>query len=92
MKAETRRADQAEKREIATAASLQSQIDELKKEVASTREEAKVARMAIAEEADKWRETVALEHKRNAELQSERDSLAERVAKLEQQQKEQGDD
>jgi DNA repair exonuclease SbcCD ATPase subunit len=83
VKAETRRADQAEKREAATAASLQKQIDELKKEIASTREEAKTARLATAGEADKWRETVALEHKRNAELQSERDGLIERVAKLE---------
>jgi chromosome segregation ATPase len=68
VKAETRRADQAEKREAATAAGLQNQIDELKKEVANTREEAKAARLATAGEADKWVETVALEHKRNAEL------------------------
>jgi hypothetical protein len=80
--AETRRADQAEKRETATAASLQCQIDELKKEVTSVREEAKTARLATAGEADKWRETAALEHKRNAELQSERDNLAERLAAL----------
>jgi len=83
VKAETRRADQAEKRETATAAGLQNQIDELKKEVANTREEAKTARLATAGEADKWRETVALEHKRNAELQSERDGLIERLAVLE---------
>jgi uncharacterized phage infection (PIP) family protein YhgE len=83
VKAETRRADQAEKREASTAASLQNQIDELKKEVTGTREEAKTARLATAAEADKWRDTVALEHKRNAELQSDRDALADRVGVLE---------
>jgi len=83
VKAETRRADQAEKRETATAAGLQNQIDELKKEVANTREEAKAARMATASDAEKWRETVALGHERNAELQSERDTLADRLALLE---------
>ena len=83
VKAETRRADQAEKREASTAASLQNQIDELKKEVTGTREEAKAARLATAAEADKWRDTVALEHKRNAELQSDRDALADRVGVLE---------
>jgi len=83
VKAETRRADQAEKRETATAASLQSQINELKKEIASTREEAKAARLATAGEAEKWRETVALEHKRTAELQSDRDALADRLEAIE---------
>jgi len=83
VKAETRRADQAEKRETATAASLQGQIAELKKEIASVREEAKTARLATAGEADKWRDTLALEHKRNAELQSDRDALADRLAALE---------
>lgn len=92
VKAETRRADQAEQREIARAASLQSQIDELKKEIVGAREEAKAARQTTSTEADKWRETVALEHKRNAELQAERDSLAERVAVLEQQKQEHNDD
>jgi len=83
VKAETRRADQAEKRETATAERLQGQIDELKKEVAEVRQEVKAAHQATAGEAEKWGETVALEHARNAKLQSERDTLADRVGVLE---------
>jgi chromosome segregation ATPase len=85
VKAESRRADQAEQRETATAEGLQGQIGELKKEVAEVRQETKEAHQATAGEADKWRETVALEHKRNAELQSERDALADEVANLKKQ-------
>jgi chromosome segregation ATPase len=65
---QARRADQAEQRETATAERLQGQIDELKKEVAEVRQEVKAAHQATAGEADKWGETVTLEHKRNEEL------------------------
>ena len=80
---QARRADQAEQRETATAERLQGQIDELKKEVAEVRQEVKAAHQATAGEAEKWGETVALEHARNAKLQSERDTLADRVGVLE---------
>jgi hypothetical protein len=46
-------------------------------------------RLTTAGEADKWRETVALEHKRNAELQSDRDALADRLSVLEAEKNEQ---
>ena len=69
--------------ETATAERLQGQIDELKKEVAEVRQEVKAAHQATAGEAEKWGETVALEHARNAKLQSERDTLADRVGVLE---------
>ncbi len=92
VKAESRRADQAEQRETATSERLQGQIDELKKEVAEVRQETKTAHQATAGEADKWRETVALEHKRNAELQSDRDNLADRLAALEAPKKERKND
>jgi DNA repair exonuclease SbcCD ATPase subunit len=88
VKAETRRADQAEKRETATAERLQGQVDELKKEVAEVRQEVKAAHQATAGEAEKWGETVALEHARNAKLQSERDTLADRLEVLEAQEEE----
>jgi len=91
VKAETRRADQAEKRETATAERLQGQINELKKEVAEVRQEVKAAQMATAGEAEKWGETVASGHERNAELQSERDTLANRLAVLEAPKKEDKD-
>ncbi|WP_018403152.1 hypothetical protein [Marinobacter gelidimuriae] len=63
------------------------QVASLKAEIGRYHERLEVVRdtaqQATAGEAEKWRETVALEHKRNAELQSERDNLAERLAALE---------
>ena len=84
---------------------MQSQLDDLKSEVAQARTDAKEARndareargetktahQATAGEAEEWRKTVALEHKRNAELQSERDTLANRLAVLEAPKKEDKD-
>jgi FtsZ-binding cell division protein ZapB len=77
--AETRRADQAEKRETETVAGLQGQIVELKKEITGVREEVKAAQTAMASDADEWRKTVILWREHSAELQSERDALADRV-------------
>ena len=82
--AESRTQAQADK-----ADDLKSQVSDLKTELSESRKEAKAAHQATAGEAEKWRETVALEHKRNAELQSERDNLAERLAALEATEKEQ---
>lgn len=86
-KAESRRSADAEKREAGalkrfetTEAKLEKQIDELKKELSGTRDDLKTAGQAAADDAEKWRETVALEHKRNAELQSERDTLSDQLA------------
>jgi len=76
--AESRTQAQADK-----ADDLKSQVADLKTELSESRKEAKAAHPATAVEVEKWRETVALEHKRNAELQSERDNLAERLAVLE---------
>ena len=84
--AESRTQAQADK-----ADGLKSQVADLKTELSESRKEAKAAHQATAGEAEKWRETVALEHKRNAELQSERDNLAERLAALEAEKKEQKD-
>jgi DNA repair exonuclease SbcCD ATPase subunit len=82
--AESRTQAQADK-----ADDLKSQVADLKTELSESRKEAKAAHQATAVEVEKWRETVALEHKRNAELQSERDNLAERLAALEAEKKEQ---
>ena len=72
---------------------LKDIVSGLRTELAEARAETKAAREQAAKDAEAWRQQIALEHKRNAELQSERDSLAERVAVLEQQQeKEQGND
>ena len=82
--AESRTQAQADK-----ADDLKSQVSDLKTELSESRKEAKAAHQATAGEAEKWRETVALEHKRNAELQSERDALADRLAAMKAAQKEQ---
>jgi len=76
--AESRTQAQADK-----ADDLKSQVSGLKGELSESRKEAKAVHQATTDEAEEWRKTVALEHKRNAELQSDRDSLAERLAALE---------
>ena len=60
----------------------------MRAELAEARAETKAVREQAAKDATAWREQIALEHKRNAELQSERDSLADKVTTLEQQEKE----
>jgi len=62
---------------------LKTELSGLKGELSESRKEAKAVHQATTDEAEEWRKTVALEHKRNAELQSDRDSLAERLAALE---------
>jgi len=100
---EAHKAQEAKESETRSADLLTAQINDLKSEVALARTDAKEARAearearletksahdATAKEVEAWRDTVALEHKRNAELQSERDGLAERLAVLEAPEKEQ---
>lgn len=67
---------------------LKDIVSGLRTELAEARAETKAAREQAAKDAEAWRGQIALEHKRNAELQSERDSLADRVTTLEQQEQE----
>ena len=67
---------------------LKEIVSGLRAELAEARAETKAVREQAAKDATAWREQIALEHKRNAELQSERDSLADKVTTLEQQEKE----
>lgn len=76
--AESKADAQAEK-----AGDLKEQLSELKAELSEARKEAREAREQAAKDAEAWREQVSLEHQRNAELQSERDSLADQVTRLE---------
>lgn len=74
--------------QIEKADDLKEIVSGLRTELAEARAETKAAREQAAKDAEAWREQIALEHKRNAELQSERESLADKVTTLEQQEKE----
>jgi chromosome segregation ATPase len=96
---EKHKADEAIDQEAKSVRLMQTQIDDLKLEVARARTDAKEARTDVREaraetkkahqdwsrEVEQWGSTVALEHKRNAQLQSERDTLADEVANLKKQ-------
>lgn len=62
---------------------LRGQYDEIRKELFEVRAEWRVSQEKVEASNEKWREQLALEHKRNSELQSERDSLLDRIAILE---------
>ena len=85
--AESRTQAQADKADDlkSQVADLKTELSGLKGELSESRKEAKAVHQATTDEAEEWRKTVALEHKRSAELQSERDALADEVANLKKQ-------
>jgi len=88
VEAETRRADDALELGIKTGMRDLDTINELKKELAESRKDAREAEKSkdkTLHDALKYQSQFNAEHQRNSELQSERDGLASQVATLKEQ-------